>query len=117
VIRWDNVFILPGLPRALEDKMRRISEILPPRATVWSAELFLNADESEFADWLDRQQPDDPGVSIGSYPVYGDYDYRSRLVIRGVDRAAVRTLAAHLRDYVERHGWLVRLGGEAVPTS
>ncbi|MDA3947886.1 MAG: molybdopterin-binding protein [Spirochaeta sp.] len=117
VIRWDNVFILPGLPRALEDKMRRISEILPPRATVWSAELFLSADESEFADWLDTQQPATPGVSIGSYPVYGDYDYRSRLVVRGVDRPAVRALAARLREYVEQRGWLVRLGGEAEPTS
>ena len=115
VIRWENVFILPGLPRALADKMRRIAEILPPRATVWTAELFLNADESEFADWLDTQKADAPGVSIGSYPVYGDYDYASRLVVRGVDRAAVRALAARLREHVERYGWLVRLGGEAVP--
>jgi hypothetical protein len=49
--------------------------------------------------------------------VYGDYDYRSRLVVRGVDRPAVRALAARLREYVEQRGWLVRLGGEAEPTS
>lgn len=113
VIRWQNVFILPGLPRALEDKMARIAEILPHRALVWSAELYLNVDESAFADWLSEQQVGSSGVTVGSYPVYGDYDYRARIVIRGLDRRVVRDVATRFQRFVEPRGWLVRVGGDA----
>lgn len=113
VIRWENVFILPGLPRALEDKMRRIVATLPPRGTVASAELYLSADESDFADWLDDVQREHPSVAIGSYPVVGAYDYHSRLVVRSLDREAVRTVARILGTRVSERGWLVRVGGEA----
>lgn len=113
VIRWENVFILPGLPRALADKMRRIVDILPPRATVYHGEIYLSADESEFADWLDAEKDRDPSISIGSYPVVGEYDYRSRLVVRGGNREAVRATAMRLKQYVRDAGWLVRVGGEA----
>lgn len=112
VIRWKNVFILPGLPRALQDKMHRIVDILPHRATVTSAELYLNVDESEFADWLQRESDDTPGVTIGSYPVFGDYDYVTRLVVRGVDESSVRAVAHRLEGYVVPRGWLVRRGGD-----
>lgn len=113
VIRWRNVFILPGLPRALQDKMERIRTILPHLERAWTALLYLSADESSFADHLMDIQREYPGISIGSYPVVGDYDYRSRLAIRGTDRDEVRRVTDRLRDYVARKGWLVREGGDA----
>lgn len=111
VIRWQNIFILPGLPRALRDKMRRIVEILPRRGVVWSSELYLNVDESCFADWLKEFDGETPEVSIGSYPVYGDFDYTARLVVRGPDRETVDAVTERLRRFVEPQGWLVRTGG------
>lgn len=116
VIRWQNVFILPGLPRALEDKMARIVEILPHRALVWSAELYLNVDESAFADWLSEQDTGAAGVTVGSYPVYGEYDYTARIVVRGLDRGAVCDVATRFQRFVEPRGWLVRVGGDACGT-
>lgn len=111
IIKWNNVFILPGLPRALEDKMRRIVEMLPARGRVWSAEVYLSADESLFADWLTEQQRMSADVAIGSYPVVGDYDYRSRVSVRGTERERVLGEARAIARYAEEHEWLVRVGG------
>lgn len=112
VIRWNNVFILPGLPRALEDKMRRIMEMLPPRGRTWSAAVYLSADESLFADWLTERQRSLPTVAIGSYPVVGDYDYRTRVTVRGPARERVLDEAREIAEYARGQGWLVRVGGE-----
>jgi molybdenum cofactor synthesis domain-containing protein len=112
VIRWRNVFVLPGLPRALVDKMDRIREMLPRLDRTWTGELYLSADESDFADWLATVQLAHGDVAIGSYPVVGEYDYRSRLVVRGADHEAVAAVTALLRAYVDEHAWLVRLGGD-----
>lgn len=108
VIQWNNVFILPGLPRALQDKMRRIAEMLPRLDRTWTAILYLSADESDFADWLETVQNAHRQVAIGSYPVVGAYDYHSRLVVKGSDPDQVVSVAGELRDYVQRQGWLVR---------
>ena len=108
LIRWHHVFVLPGLPRALADKMDRIVTLLPPLDRAWSSELYLSEDESAFADWLGEVQARHPEASIGSYPVVGDFDYRTRLVIRGLDREVVNTAAALMRRYVAGRGWLVR---------
>lgn len=114
VIQWNNVFILPGLPRALADKMRRIAVMLPQRDQVWTGELYLSADESVFADWLHTVQQHHRGVAIGSYPVVGDFDYRSRLVVKGTNRDTVRAAMDELRDRARRSGWLIRESGDAV---
>ncbi|MEX2443532.1 MAG: molybdopterin-binding protein [Alkalispirochaeta sp.] len=108
VIQWDNVFILPGLPRALQDKMRRIAEMLPHLDHTWTSILYLSADESDFADWLESVQNGHRDVAIGSYPVVGAYDYHSRLVVKGADRDRVATVAQELRAYVQERGWLIR---------
>jgi molybdenum cofactor synthesis domain-containing protein len=111
VIRWENVFILPGLPRALEDKMRRLMAMLPARGRAASAEVYLSVDESVFADWLTARQERLPAVVIGSYPVVGDYDHLSRVTVRGKDLDSVLTEARSIADHALALGWLVRVGG------
>lgn len=111
VIRWENVFILPGLPRALRDKMGRVLAMIPRRENPWNAEIYLTADESLFADWLQERQAGLAGVVIGSYPVAGDYDYRSRITIRGSSRAAVVEEGQVIAEFARARGWLVRVGG------
>ncbi|MFW5696135.1 MAG: competence/damage-inducible protein A [Alkalispirochaeta sp.] len=108
VIQWHNVFILPGLPRALQDKMRRIAATLPHRDRMWTIILYLSADESDFADWLETVQNMHQEVAIGSYPVVGSYDYHSRLVVKGADRDRVAEVGQELREYVQTRTWLVR---------
>lgn len=111
VIRSDGVYLLPGLPVALADKMRRIEELLPRRDRTVAAEIYLLEDESEFADWLDTYQRELDGLSIGSYPVVGAYDYRSCLVVRGLDRARVTDAGGAIAAFFRGRGSLVRVGG------
>lgn len=111
VIRSDGVYLLPGLPVALADKMRRIEELLPRRAPSVSAEIYLLEDESDFADWLDDFQHGLEGLSIGSYPVVGAYDYRSLLVVRGVDPNRVVDTGTVIAGHFRGRGSLVRVGG------
>jgi hypothetical protein len=44
--------------------------------------------------------------------VVGDYDYRSRLVVKGADHEAVIAVTAVLQGYVTDRAWLVRRGGD-----
>lgn len=111
VIRWSGIYILPGLPRALVDKMERLPAIIDQRERFHTAALYLDADESLFADWLTAAVARVKGVSVGSYPVVGDYDYRSRIVLRGVDGAAVMTVADRFAVHFESLGVLVRREG------
>jgi len=108
VISFRNVYILPGLPRALREKVNRIAKALPPREPPWSGALYLNADESVFTDDLNRLQAGYPGVTVGSYPVYGSYGYRSRVTVKGSDRQAVQTAWNGLRAYTLDHNLLIR---------
>lgn len=113
LVRRGNLFVLPGLPRALEDKIERMLALLPPRDRLWTAEIFLGADESLFARWLAARQDRCPAVSIGSYPVADDQDYRVRLVLRGVLREDVLEEAREIARWMQHQGWLVRTGGDA----
>lgn len=107
LVRKENCFILPGLPRALRDKIDRIVTKLPLLDRSWIARLYLNSPEDEIADWLAQLQGRYPGVAVGSYPVLEEQRYRTRLTFKGVDRQAViaayEEAAAELEERVV--GW------------
>lgn len=111
VIRTGSAYLLPGLPIALADKMLKIERILPRRTPTVAAEVYLSEDESEFADWLNDFNREYEDVSIGSYPVVGDYDYRSLVVARGAKREAVVSAGRAIAGRFRERGTLVRLGG------
>ncbi len=111
LIRAGSVYLFPGLPIALADKMRRIGELLQPRQTPYTAELYVSEDESEFADWLDGFQRDLEGILIGSYPTVGAPDYRSLITVKGIRVEAVDGTAREIRSHFENNGTLIRVGG------
>lgn len=106
LVRKENCFILPGLPRALRDKVDRIVNTLPGLERTWIARVYLSCPEDEIADWLSEHQSTHLSVAIGSYPVLDEKRYRTRLTFKGRDRESVRiayeealaVLAAHLVD-------------------
>lgn len=108
VIHWRNVYVLPGLPRALKDKILRIVDLLTPRSVPYAADLYLTQDESEFADWLDEFRNANDTVVIGSYPVWGQSDYNSRLTIKGTDPDVLKRVASQLADHFRGKNELVR---------
>lgn len=90
LVRKENCFILPGLPRALRDKIDRIVAKLPLLDRSWIARLYLVAAEDVIADWLGELQERYPSVAVGSYPVLDEERYSTRLTFKGRDSEAVR---------------------------
>lgn len=113
LIRSGSVFVLPGLPMALRDKIDRLLLALPHHAPVVRQQIFLSADESNFADWLDSFQENHREVTIGSYPVSGKFDYATRIDIKGESCDVVHRCASEIQRYAEHMKWFVRedLGG------
>ena len=105
VIRFRNIYILPGVPEIFRDKFESIAERFrgPPTAL---RSIYINADEGTIAQLLrdvERQHP----VSVGSYPRIDDADHRIRLTIEGhsslmVDRATDTLVAALPRSGIVR---------------
>ena len=112
LIRREQLFVLPGLPVALLDKLQRLLGELPPRRTVAQRKIYLTADESEFADWLTAYQDRNGTVTIGSYPVHGQRDYAAHIDVRGDDRDEVLRCAGELQAYAVQHNWFVRTEGD-----
>lgn len=107
ILLWRNIVILPGLPRALADKARRLDAILPARPPRPAAEVFASADESRFADWLEQLQQQFPEVVIGSYPVVDAQRFRTRLIVKGAAERAVARVTEALVTYLRDQDWLV----------
>lgn len=107
LIWFGNTFILPGLPRALQDKIDRIVEYVPARGEFAYGEVFLTARESDYVDWLNHFEREHATVSVGSYPYWDQPDYNTRITVRGRDFHAVEAATEAVVAYAKDHGWLV----------
>lgn len=81
-----RVYVLPGVPHLLRQKWKAVRQHLEPRASCApfrSVALRLDVgDEAAVAPSLDRlAEQVGSGVAIGSYPVDGQADGRTRLVV------------------------------------
>jgi molybdenum cofactor synthesis domain-containing protein len=108
IVRKDNIFILPGLPRALRDKVDRIVRMIPARGSFFSAEVFLRADEADYADWLEEFQARHEELVVGSYPYWHRPDYDAKIRIRSREKAIVDEALREIDSYVRERGWHVR---------
>lgn len=97
VHKVDNLWILPGVPQIFDRQWRvirpRFAGVAPGLVT-----LFLSLEEGFVAEPLAEAARDFPGLSFGSYPVFGTEDYRTRVTIEGRDSAAVGEASARLCD-------------------
>ncbi|UCF87668.1 MAG: competence/damage-inducible protein A [Nitrospiraceae bacterium] len=75
VVAYKNIYIFPGIPEYLRSKFSLIKNrfISSP---FYLKRIFLNIHESEIAGILSDVLSEHNNVSIGSYPVVGDQDYR-----------------------------------------
>jgi molybdenum cofactor synthesis domain-containing protein len=103
LVRKENCFILPGLPRALRDKIDRIVAKLPMLERTWIARLYLVAAEDVIADWLGELQERYPSVAVGSYPVLDEERYRTRLTFKGRDKGTVVAVYEEAADVLARY--------------
>lgn len=75
VVAYKNIFIFPGIPEYLRSKFSLIKNRFIS-APFYLRRIFLNTHESEIAGILSDVLSEHNNISIGSYPVVGNQDYR-----------------------------------------
>jgi len=89
VVRFRNVYILPGVPELFARKVGAIADRF--RASPYHLhKLFLDLDEGEIAGTLTETSDRFPAVEIGSYPRYDEgAGYKVMVTVESKDARAV----------------------------
>jgi molybdenum cofactor synthesis domain-containing protein len=103
VVRYKNIYILPGVPALFRRKFLSIRELF--RETPYAlARIYCMAEESALVAALTRTVTEFPAVSFGSYPRFEEAEYRVLITVESKDKGAVRAAVAVL---CERFGGVV----------
>lgn len=92
-----NVFVLAGVPAIMRGMLEDVGPRLRTGAVVVSRTVRVEGlPESAIAAPLEALARAHPGLSLGSYPFFGEGGYGANLVVRGRDAAEVKATAADL---------------------
>jgi len=98
LIKFRNVFILPGIPQLLRKKFFAIEKMFD-EPIVHLKKVYLNESESRVAPVLNDIVRCYRNVKIGSYPVIDNEEYSVMVTMESLDSVA---LAAALKDLLEK---------------
>jgi molybdenum cofactor synthesis domain-containing protein len=105
LVLYRNIFIFPGIPEYLRNKFSLIRERFLTSA-FYLKRLFLNANESDIAEILNTVVAENKEVSIGSYPVLNNPEYRIIVTIEskseGPVKKALEELVQKMPDIIVR---------------
>ena len=90
-----NVFVLPGVPQLFASQLRAVVARFDGQPIALRT-LFLRCGEGEVATHLEAVLANEPLIAVGSYPVWGADDYRTRITVESRDAAAVERATAAL---------------------
>lgn len=90
----ENVWVLPGVPEIFSLKMALVERELGQATCFVSVAVLTALDEGHLKPFLDRVVEAHPGVEIGSYPRWGDTEWRTKITFDGRDRALVESARA-----------------------
>lgn len=85
----NNLFVLPGVPQLFANQLRAVVARYDGQP-IALATLFLSCGEGEVAGHLEAVLAAEAAVAIGSYPVWGADDYRTRITVESRDVEAVK---------------------------
>lgn len=96
----ENVFVLPGVPQFFR---HQVDVVLAQQrdAPVRMRTLYLRLSEGQIAERLESTAERFPRVTLGSYPVYGHPDYKTRITLEHTDEAVVRDAAQWLSEQLD----------------
>ncbi|UYY78866.1 competence/damage-inducible protein A [Sphingomonas sp. R1] len=103
-IRWQNVFILAGVPHIAAGMLDALTGTLEGGLPVISRTIGCWVAESEIADLLGTTERDHDGVSIGSYPFFREGRVGANFVVRATDQAVVDRCIAVLAEGLAERG-------------
>lgn len=103
----DNVYVFPGVPEIFRMKFPVVRPELETGTRFHSRAVYTTFHESEIADPLGALAERFGDLLLGSYPVFGDQDYRTKLTFDGaeagrVDEAVEAFLAGAASDRIVR---------------
>jgi molybdenum cofactor synthesis domain-containing protein len=94
-LKFDNIYILPGIPELFQGKVRALG----PRFAVdpfYLRIVYTREMESAIADFLNETLRAFPDLLLGSYPKLDSSDYRVRITLEAKNRTYVDQALAHL---------------------
>lgn len=88
LVRVENVYVFPGIPRLLQMKFKGMSDVFVGRP-VYLRRVFLHCIESDVAQELHELLDEFPELMLGSYPKIGEEDHRTLLTLESRDEGYV----------------------------
>jgi molybdenum cofactor synthesis domain-containing protein len=99
--RVGNVYVFPGSPPYLHRQFEAIARRFRGPGPLLKAELLLDREEGELAEWLAGCAARHPGVGIGSYPALREGEgFRVKLALHARDPDALAAALADLRAWL-----------------
>jgi FAD synthetase len=96
----ENVHILPGVPQFFQHQLDVILEHRKD-SPLKMRTLYIRLSEGQLAERLEAAGSKFPTVEIGSYPVYGHPDYKTRITIEHVESDQVKEAANWLSEQLD----------------
>jgi len=97
VVKYRNIYILPGVPKLFRAKFDGIKERFRGDA-LFEARIYLAGDEGELAPELAAVDAEYPTVQIGSYPRFEETRFKVIVTLESDDQAALNGASAALRQ-------------------
>ncbi len=110
-IRWDNVFIMAGVPHITAGMLDALTGTLEGGRPVVSDSVGCMVPESEVADLLRRMEREHEGVAVGSYPFFREGRVGANFVVRSPDPDLVARCIADLTRALDELGRETVAGG------
>lgn len=91
-VRYQNVWLLPGIPEVFRMKLPVVVERIAPLVrggAFVSRAVYTQMDEGDLKPLLDAVVARHPGVSVGSYPKWRDPAYKTKITFDGRDPSRV----------------------------
>jgi len=95
IVRIRNLYILPGIPEIFREKLSALKAQLTTEPFFLST-VYLQVAESSVAPQLNNTLSAFPQLLLGSYPKFGDGDYRVRVTFESKDAGYVERAVQHL---------------------
>ncbi len=99
--RFENVFVMAGVPKVMQAMMEEIGPQLARGAPVLSRTIRFDGGEGDIAQSLKDIQDRYPTISIGSYPFESEKGFNTNVVLRGRDRELLESATAEVRSAAE----------------
>ncbi len=96
-IRIENVIIMAGIPSVMQGMLASLSGQLEGGKPIISQTTSAYVAESVVADMLSQIETDNPGVLVGSYPVWRGNRVGANFVVSGTEQDAVTNASQAIR--------------------